>query len=99
MKSFKNERAFEREVRRFLSLNPAIELIPKIENKEAWPDILFTINGKACAYELKMPGKKPTKKQKLKMKILKDKLWTVNTFYPDDLEYLKDLNESGCRYG
>jgi len=83
---FKNEKQFEREVRRLLRTREDLVLLPKIESSQepGWPDVIFALWGSFYAIELKMPGKKLRKTQERKIEELRKKGFSVFVLYPAD---------------
>lgn len=91
----KEEKKLQGLIVSFLRINDVEVLWHRTDKRShatvGWPDITFAINGKAIAWEVKLPGRKAEEHQTLLHEAMRRNGW--------DVEIIYGLEQARTRYG
>jgi hypothetical protein len=84
----KTEKILQEQIVGFLERNNVVVIRSRMDRKTSTnvgtPDLLFSLNGKAIAFEVKLPGHKPTKEQTDMMQRMTRNGWLCEVVYTYD---------------
>ena len=94
----KSEKQLQEQIAGFLQRNHTVVIRSRMDRKTSTnlgtPDLLFALNGRAIAFEVKLPGRKPTEEQADMMQRMSRNGWAcyIITKYDQAVEIFQEIS-------